>query len=169
MQAQTEACRTAARLLDTASDIPAPKQMRELLEQMRVELNRIDTHVNSLETAELRVMPLADAIIPDLLPEPYLALGLAPYANRLIEVLYKANGKGVTREAIYYLIYDKHPDEKSKAAEPYKLLDVYACRIRKAMTKHREMLQANNLPSYLNTVWSKGYALCHEPVLKEAR
>jgi DNA-binding response OmpR family regulator len=164
MTPHTEQARSALRLL---------QQMKARVDSsafMALERNIIDLDAENheLSTVVGRTLSAADALIPAVLPKEYNAARLTPSARRLLEHLYAAQGRGITREALYEAVTGREAADQT-SDEPLRILDVWARYIRINLEASRPALQAATLPSYLNTIWGQGFVLSHDPPARTIR
>lgn len=164
MQPHTEQARSALRVLQSMK----AKVAEELFRSLERSIMDLDEENHELATAVGRTLSAADALIPAILPKQYNAARLTPSARRLLEQLYAAKGQGVTRDALYEVVTGRDAPDQT-ADEPLRILDVWARYIRMNLDETRQALKRAKLPSYMNTIWAKGFILAHEPPVKTAR
>lgn len=163
---QHESARKALRIIDALQTGKGAGQLHQLLGDMQVEINKLAVDLDDAQTALARHLSMAHALIPQTLPAAYDDLRFTRHERAMVECLFSAKGRAITKQAVLDYMYPVNADD----APEIKILDVYLCKIRQKLAAKPDvgrLIEAKGFPTVFETVWGQGYRLVHSASLGE--
>ena len=164
-----ESCRAIVSAADSLRAYPLPDKAKDLLATIVRHANDAAGEIEYLQTSANSFredIPIAG------LPQAYFDLGLSPRRLEMLSILYAAKGAVVSYGRLMAALYGN--DGRDMRGKPRKsnfhedsealpnILKVYCSHTRKQLAAGASRLEAEGLPSAIQTVWAYGYRLVHE-------